>query len=64
MTVSLPNNMCGVVAISDVSDPITEGMENEMEEGEAEGGEGDEEEEVSVNVFDCSWCDVCATDCR
>ena len=53
ITVSLPNNMCGVVAISNVSDPITEGMENELEEGgeEERGGEdGGGEGEVRVCV--------------
>lgn len=34
VTVSLPNNMCGVVAISNVSDPMTEDVEEEVGDGE------------------------------
>lgn len=37
LTVSLPSNMCGVVAISNVSDPMTEDMEEAVEGGEGEG---------------------------
>ena len=36
VTVSLPNNMCGVVAISNVSDPMTEDVEEEVGDGERE----------------------------
>ena len=32
LTVSLPHNMCGVVTISSVSDPMTEEVEVEVEE--------------------------------
>ena len=56
VTVSLPNNMCGVVAISNVSDPLTGGMENELEEGEG-GGEGGEEGREESEVREC----VCVT---
>ena len=41
--VSLPHNMTGVVAISNVSDPVTEKVEAEVEEGDGKS----EEEEVS-----------------
>lgn len=44
ITVSLPGNMCGVVAISDVSDPLTADVEEEIEEGE-------EEEEVRLRDY-------------
>lgn len=33
VTVSLPNNMCGVVAISNVSDSMTEDVEEEVGDG-------------------------------
>ena len=56
ITVSLPNNMCGVVAISNVSDPLTEGMENELEEGgggEEGGGESEVRECVTASNLTC-----------
>lgn len=36
VTVSLPYNMCGVVAISNVSDPLTEEIEEGLDETEEE----------------------------
>ena len=40
VTVSLPSNMCGVVAISNVSDSLTAEVEEEIEEREEEEEEG------------------------
>ena len=39
LTVSLPHNMCGVVTISNVSDPMTEEVEDEVEVEEEGMGE-------------------------
>ena len=53
LTVSLPNNMCGVVAISNLSDPVTEQVEAEVADREDE-----EEEEVRTISFHNVICNL------
>ena len=47
VSVSLPCNMCGTVAIGNVSDPLTEGVVEELEE--------EEEREKEVREMGCAW---------